>query len=374
MESSTQEYNIDPLYRYSLPGYTWEAGLKLTNIKLDFIKDKHFLLLLENNTRGGVSSVMSDRHLVSDVNKQILYLDANNLYRWAMSQYFTTGEFENLHSISFPNIHNYWLEQLVGDLLEISDDNDYVFSLECDLEYPVEIKEKTKNFPLCPYQTKADPELFTLYMNSVKQLNYKPTQKLVCDLTNKQKYMINYRMFKFYLSQGMNVTKIHTIYRFKQSPWLEKCIDRNTQKRTQARTNFENYLYNLLNNAFFVKTMKNVRDRTNLEFLSHSEIDQLIKRQSRLRFKGIVDWYSTLSVYKFDKIKTVFDKPIYLGFTVLELSKLLMYEFYYKRLEPYWTKFFSAGKFSVSWTHWLPGEKTGVKMGFSHFSRNAVKS
>ena len=113
VESSTQEYKITPLSRYSLLGYTWKAGLKLTNIKLDFKKDKHFLLLLENNIRGGESSVMGDRHLVSDVNKQILYIDANNLYGWAMSQYFPTGEFENLHSISFPNNHNYSLEQLV---------------------------------------------------------------------------------------------------------------------------------------------------------------------------------------------------------------------------------------------------------------------
>ena len=49
-----------------------------------------------------------------------------------------------------------------------------------------------------------------------------------------------------------------------------------------------------------------------------------------------MDWYSVLSVYKFDKEKTVFDKPFYLGFTVLELSKLLMYEFYYNTLEPHW--------------------------------------
>ena len=49
-----------------------------------------------------------------------------------------------------------------------------------------------------------------------------------------------------------------------------------------------------------------------------------------------MDWYNVFSVYKFEKEETVFDKPIYLGFTVLELSKLLMYEFYYKTLEPFW--------------------------------------
>ena len=82
--------------------------------------------------------------------------------------------------------------------------------------------------------------------------------------------------------------------------------------------------------------MENVRDRVNLEFIDHSQIDQIIKRQSKLSFKGIVNHYQKCSVYKFDKEKTVFDKPIYLGFSVLELSKRLMYEFYYKRLEPHW--------------------------------------
>ena len=331
VESSTREYKINPLYSYSLPGYTWKASLKLTNIKLDYIKCKELLLLLENNIRGGISSVMGNRHVQSDEHKQILYIDANNLYGWAMSQYLPTGEFEKLQ---LPE--NYSQDQLVEDLLQIPDDNEFGYFIECDLEYPAETKEKTKNFPFCPYQTKADPNLFSGYMNNVNQPNYKPTPKLMCDVTNKSKYMTHYRMFKFYLNQGMKVTKIHTIYRFKQSAWLGKYIDHNTQKRTKAKTNFEKDLYKLMNNAFFGKTMENVRDRTNLEFIDHSQIDQIIKRQSKLSFKGIIDHYSKFSVYKFDKEKTVFDKPIYLGFTVLELSKLLMYEFYYNKLQPYW--------------------------------------
>ena len=148
--------------------------------------------------------------------------------------------------------------------------------------------------------------------------------------------MMHYRMFKFYTNVGMKVTKIHMIYRFKQSLWLEKYNNHNTQKRTKAKTNFEKDLYKVMNNAFFGKTMENVREKVNLEIIPHTNIDQLIKRQSKLSFKGIVNHYSEFSVYKFDKEKTVFDKPIYLGFSVLELSKLLMYEFYYHKLKPYY--------------------------------------
>ena len=118
---------------------------------------------------------MGDRHVISDVNKQILYIDANNLYGWAMSQYLPTGNFEKL---LFPD--NYSQEQVVNDLLQIPNDNEYGFFIEYDIEYPVEIKEKTKNFPFLPLSNK-----FTLYMNSVNQPNYKPTSKLMCDVTNK---------------------------------------------------------------------------------------------------------------------------------------------------------------------------------------------
>ena len=97
VEKSTLMYGINPLNSYSAPGYTWKAGLKLTNIKLDFIKKKQLFLLLENIKRGGISSVMGDRHVVSDVNKQILYIDANILYGWAMSQYLPTADFEKSH-------------------------------------------------------------------------------------------------------------------------------------------------------------------------------------------------------------------------------------------------------------------------------------
>ena len=121
--------------------------------------------------------------------------------------------------------------------------------------------------------------------------------------------MIHYRMFKFYTEMGMKVTKIHKIYRFKQSLWLGKYINQNTQKRTKAKTKFEKDLYKLMKNAFFGKTIENVRDRTKIEIIPHAEIDQIRERQSKLGFKGISQQYDDFSVYKYDKEQITFDKP-----------------------------------------------------------------
>ena len=83
---SVNEFGINPLYCVSLPGYTWECGLKYTGINLQTLQDKDMILLLENIIRGGRSSVMGDRHVQSDENKKILYVDAKNLYGHSMSQ------------------------------------------------------------------------------------------------------------------------------------------------------------------------------------------------------------------------------------------------------------------------------------------------
>ena len=86
-----------------------------------------------------------------------------------------------------------------------------------------------------------------------------------------------------------------------------------------------------MNNTYFGKAMENVRDRTILEFFPHSENHRKMKRQSKFSSKCIVNQYPEYSVYKYTNGSIVFEDPIYLGFGVLEFSKLLMYEFYYDK-------------------------------------------
>ena len=139
---SVNEFDINPLYCVSLPGYTWLCGLKYTGIKLQTLQDKDMFLFSENNLRGGISSVMGDRYVRSEENKTILYVDANNLYGHNMSQPLPYDE------IKFDN--NIKVEEILNTL----DDSDIGYFVEVDLNFPHNIKKKTKNFPFAPVNKK----------------------------------------------------------------------------------------------------------------------------------------------------------------------------------------------------------------------------
>ena len=96
---------------------------------------------------------------------------------------------------------------------------------------------------------------------------YTQTKKLVCDWSDKKNYLTHYRMVSFFVRHGMVVEKVHEIVSFKQNKWLEKYIGFNTQKRNIFKNDFEKDFYNLLNNAFYGKTMEKVRKRIKVEFV-----------------------------------------------------------------------------------------------------------
>ena len=102
-------------------------------------------------------------------------------------------------------------------------------------------------------------------MKEIKPDNYSQTKKLICDWSDKKNYLVHYRMLKFYVRHGMIIDKVYDMISFKQSRWLEKYINFNAQKRNQAVNDFEKDFYKLLNNAFYGKTMENVRNRSKIK-------------------------------------------------------------------------------------------------------------
>ena len=219
-EVCLNNYKLDPAWYLTAPGLSWDAMLRVTGIKLELLTDPDMLMMVENGTRGGVSMI-SNRY--SEANnkymnsyddakpsKYIQYLDANNLYGWAMSEKMPYKDFK------WVNINE--VEPLKEVLTKVLLDENLGYILEVDLEYPSELHDLHNDYPLAPE---------TMKINRVN--------KLTPNLRNKTKYILHHRNLGLYLSLGLKLTKIHRIIEFKQSKWLAPYIALNTNLRTNAK-------------------------------------------------------------------------------------------------------------------------------------------
>ena len=136
---------------------------------------------------------MGDRYVKSDDNKKILHVDGNKYYGWAMSESPLYGESEMWHGHPDLYMKNF------GEIINTSDDSDIGYFLETDLRYPENIEEKTKNFPSCPENKVFPKDTYNDYMKKIKATIYIKTKKLICDWTDEKKFLIHYRMLKFYV-------------------------------------------------------------------------------------------------------------------------------------------------------------------------------
>ena len=153
------------MYCVSLPGYTWECGLKYTGINLQTLQDKDLIFTLESNICGSISAVMGDKYVKSDETKRILDLDATNLYGHSMSQTLPYDEIEMCHG--HPDLYMNKIEEI----LNTPDDSDNGFFVEVDSRYPDNRKEKTKNFPFFPQNKTIDKDKYNEYMKEIKPKN-----------------------------------------------------------------------------------------------------------------------------------------------------------------------------------------------------------
>ena len=156
-------------------------------------------------------------------------------------------------------------------------------------------------------------------------------EKLVPNLHNKKNYIIHYKSLKQCLSLGLKLKKIHRGIKFKESDWLKPYIDLNTQLRAKAENDFEKDFFKLMNNSVFGKTMENIRKRVNVRLVRSRKTAR--KFVNKPNFKHLEIFNENLISIHMGKTQIKFDKPIYLGFSILELSKTLMYDFHYNYIK-----------------------------------------
>ena len=208
---------------------------------------------------------MGDRYVKSHEIKKIIYMDANIFYGHSMSQPLPFDEIEVL--LGHPDLYMNKLEENINS----PDDNVVGYFIEVDLKYPDIMKEKTKKFPFAPENKDIRKCEYDEFMKKIQPNNYENSKKLICDWTDKKKYLIHFRMLKFNVRHGIIVEKVHEIFSFKQSNWLEQYISSNIQKQNRAKNDFEKDFFKLLVNAALGKFLENVRNCLRLELIEKDD-------------------------------------------------------------------------------------------------------
>ena len=329
-----QYYKLDPCHYFTSPGLSWDAMLKMTDIKLELMVDIDMFQFIEKGMRGGTSYIANRYGEANNKymknyddkipSKYIMYLDANNLYGWAMSQYLPTGNFKWLSQkqIEKTNLGKYTENSKKGLILEV------------DLEYPQELHDLHNDYPLGPEKVKVAKDVLSDYCKKIADkfnISSGLVHKLIPTLNDKEKYILHYRNLQLYLSLGLKLKKIHRVLKFDQSPWLKQYIDFNTQKRTHAKNSFEKDFFKLMNNSVFGKTMENIRKRVDVRLVTSKE--KLLKLASKPTYVSSKIFNENLvAVHKIKETLTM-NRPAHIGMCILDLSKTLMYDFHYNYIK-----------------------------------------
>ena len=225
---------------------------KKTGVELELLTDYDMLLMIEEGMRDRICHAVhryakANKRYMKDYDESkessyIQYLDANNLYGTAMSEKLPINGFTWVNDISGIN------EKFVKSYDKKNSDKRYI--LEVDVDYPSKLHKLHSDMPFLPERMKINK-----------------TQKLVCNLHDKKKYVVHTSILKQALDHGLNLKKVHRVIEFNQEAWLKKYIDINTELRNKASNDFEKDFFKLMNNAVFGKTMENVRKHQDIKLV-----------------------------------------------------------------------------------------------------------
>ena len=233
------------------------------------------------------------------------YLDANNLYGWAMSKKLPVNGFK-------------WLDDNVinEEFIKNYDENDIKgYILEVDVKYPKRLYELHSDLP---------------FLSERMEVN--KCKKLVCNLFNKKKYVAQINALKQALNHGLKLKNIHRVIEFNQKEWLKPYIDMNTELRKAAKNGFEKDLFKLMNNSVFRKTMENIRKHRDIKLVTTDKKRSKLVSEPNYHTINLIS--EDLSIIEMKKTKVKMNKLIYLGLSILGISETLMYEFWYDYMKP----------------------------------------
>jgi hypothetical protein len=311
-ETAREEDGLEPCRYFTIPGLSWDSALKsMGEMSLELLQDSTVYEFFEAGVRGGMTFV--NKHFVDNTDGEILYIDINNLYGYALSQKLPCSNFEMIQDTK-------QLQDIVSSLPH--ENSDVGYYLEVDLHIPPHLHNKFKDLPPAP----------------VKQCPPgSKTKKLMLTLEDKLNYKVHYSLLKFFIEMGVQVTKVHRACKFKQAYVFSEYIAHNTSRRASACNKFQKDFYKLKNNSLFGKTVENLRKRINIRIVNNER--KLITTASRPNFQRLSLIDKDLAIATLGKETICLNRPVYIGQAILDISKLRMYRLNYEELEKYRTTF-----------------------------------
>ncbi|XP_060848479.1 uncharacterized protein LOC132927929 [Rhopalosiphum padi] len=302
-------YNLDPAFYYTASGFSFDSMLKYTSVKLELLTDYDMLLCIEKGIRGGLVQASmryakANNHKVPDYDETkpkswLVYQDCNNLYGWAMAECMPYGGFK-------------WVEAKLDGLNDLDHNSPIGRMYEVDVTYPAELHDQHNDLPFLPQNGIPDGS---------------KVKKLMATFESKKNYVVHYRNLQQAIKNGLIVEKVHRGSYNSTNPWLAEFINLNTEMRKKALNDFEKDFFKLMNNSIFGKTMEQVRRRILMELVSNE--DRVQKLINLTTFKYATPYNENLSAVTMEKKIIKFDKPIYIGLAVLDISKTKMYDYHY---------------------------------------------
>ena len=167
----------------------------------------------------------------------------------------------------------------------------------------------------------------------LKKKNYK-SKKLITSLEDKKDLICDYRTLKQALEHGLILKKIHCAIKYEQRAWLKPYIEKNTELRKASKSDLGKDFFKLMNNAIYGKTIENVSKRQDINFCTDKK--KALRYIRKTNFKRETIFTNHLVAVHLNKLQIKYDKPIYAGFCILEMSKWVTYDFVYNYLKPKW--------------------------------------
>ena len=329
-----QYYKLDPCHYFTSPGLSWDAMLKMTNIKLELMTDIDMFQFIKKGMRGGVSYIANRYGNANNKymkeydekapSKYIMYLDANNLYGCVMSQYLPTGNFKGMtdKEISKIGLGKYKAYGKNGLISEV------------DLEYPRELHNIHNDYPVTPEKVKVSNDMLSAYYKKIAEkynISTGLVSKLIPTLRDKKEYVLHYRNLQLYLDLSLKIKKVHRVLKFDQSPWLKQYIDFNTEKQKHAKNSFKKDFFKLMNNSVFGKTMEDLCRRVDVRLVTNEKkLDKLTSKPTYVSSKIFNE--NLMAVHKVKETLTL-NRLAYVGMCILDLSKTPMYDFHYNYIK-----------------------------------------